>query len=162
MKKNLHFSANRIFLRVFCGHKKCSFGFFAENVSLKTEILIGSKWKTNRSNVSYSRKTVCSENVIRTRTKQLWHLWRQSCCCNHFFFCSNSKNGQNCMLFSQPIFPQSVCWTKNALLKTLPKFSMLESSFWSKPEKMGKIQKSAFRSESFSRLRERSFEFLGG
>ena len=159
--KNSTFFSKSIFFRVFCGHKKCSFGFSAEIVSLKTELLFGSKWKATRSNVSYSRKTVFSENVIRTRTKQFWHFWRQSFCCNHFFFCPNSKNGQNCMLFSKTIFPQSVCWTKKALVKTLPNFSMLESSFWSKPEKDGKNQKSDFRSESFSRLRERSFEFPG-
>ena len=161
-KKNLHFLANWIFFRVFCGHKKCSFGFSAEIVSLKTELLFGSKWKTNRSNVSYSRKTVFNEIVIRTRTKQFWHFWRHSFCCNQFFFCSNSKNGQNCMLFSKTIFPQSVCWTKKALLKTLPKFSILESSFWSKPEKDGKNSKKWFSIRKLLRTQGKKFWIPGG
>ena len=75
-KKVYIFQQIDFFFRVFCGHKKCSFGFSAEIVSLKTELLFGSKWKTNRRNVSFSRKTVFSENVIRTRTKQFWHFWR--------------------------------------------------------------------------------------
>ena len=105
-KKFLHSSANRIFLRVFCGHKKCSFGFSAGIVSRKTELLFGSTWKTNRSNVSYSRKTVFSENVNRTRTKQFWHFWWQSFCCNQFFFCSIPKTDKSVCFSAKRFFPK--------------------------------------------------------
>ena len=117
LKKKSTFFSKSNFPQGVLWTQKTQFGFSAESVLLKTELVFGSKWKSNRSNVIDSRKTVFSENVIRTRTKQCWHFWRQSFCCNQFFFCSNSKNGQKCMLFSKTIFPQSVCWTKRHFWK---------------------------------------------